>query len=170
VDAGDYHFVELPYGRKELSMVIVLPKEIDGLAGLGKRLTSVEFDHWYSRVQETRMNFDMPRFKFTTSLQLRKSLISLGMRTVFAGATADLSGMSEEHLSVSEVIHQTFIEVDEKGTEAAAATAVVTRGYASVVATPDPISIHVDRPFMFVIRDNRTGVILFLGRVSEPEV
>jgi serpin B len=101
-----------------------------------------------------------------TQADLAGTLQALGMPLAFDPDRADFSGMTDqERLSISSVIHQANIDVDEKGTEAAAATAVVMR---TTAAPAEPVALQVDRPFLFALRDTRTGAILFLGRVSDP--
>jgi serpin B len=108
-----------------------------------------------------------PRFSIETKAQLADVLTALGMPTAFSGA-ADFSGITTaEQLEISDVIHQANIDVDEKGTEAAAATAVVMRAGS---APGEPVTFRVDRPFLFALRDVPTGAILFLGRVADPSI
>ena len=161
----DFQLVELPYDGNELSMVILLPDEgrfaafrdsLDGPA-LSEALDSVQF---------TRVALAMPRFKIETSLGLNDALSGLGMVKAFDPGAADFSGMDgTRSLYISDVVHKAFVDVDETGTEAAAATAVVV-GTTSVPA--DPITVTIDRPFMFLIRDIETGTVLFLGRLMNP--
>lgn len=109
----------------------------------------------------------MPKFEFRTQTGLNVPLLTLGMTTPFDPSAADFSGMTtQESLFISEVIHEAFIKVDEEGTEAAAATAVVME----LTAAPaiEPVELTLDRPFLFAIRDRDTGTILFLGRVTDP--
>jgi serpin B len=108
----------------------------------------------------------MPKFRMETSFGLNDALADLGMKAAFDPATADFSGMDgTRDLYITDVIHKAFVEVDESGTEAAAATAVIV-GTTSVPA--DPIKVTIDRPFLFLIRDIETGTVLFLGRVMDP--
>jgi serpin B len=109
----------------------------------------------------------MPKFEFRTEVRLRAALSALGMPLAFDDERADFSGITtEERLFISDVFHQGFIAVDEEGTEAAAATAVVFEAVSGMVGT----DVVVDRPFVFAIRDVPTGAILFLGRVTDPSV
>ncbi len=110
------------------------------------------------------MNVYLPKFKITSQFQLDETLKSMGMVSAFNAATADFSGMTERRgLFLSAVIHKTFVDVNEEGTEAAAATG----GFA--VGSPDePKTFRADHPFVFLIKDNRTGAILFLGRIVDP--
>ena len=109
----------------------------------------------------------MPKFEFESEFSLKSALANMGMPIAFSG-DADFSGMTgNKDLSIDEVIHKAFVSLDEAGTEAAAATAVIV----AVTSIPaEPIAVTVDRPFVFLIRDIETGAILFIGRVLNPEV
>ena len=162
---GDgYQVVELPYDGGEMSMVIFLPdpeRFADFEAGLdGDRVWQILADVAYREVELT-----MPRFEFASEFGLSEVLAELGMETAFAGG-ADFSGMTgNRDLFISDVIHKAFVSVDEAGTEAAAATAVVMKMSAM---QPDPVRVTLDHPFLFLIRDIETGAILFVGRVLDP--
>jgi len=114
----------------------------------------------------TQVVLTMPKFTFRSEALLKDALSELGMPIAFSDG-ADFSGMTtQEPLAIADVIHQAFIAVDEKGTEAAAATAVVMR---ATSAPPRQIELRIDRPFLFLIQDDETGAILFLGRLSDPK-
>lgn len=153
-DADGYRVIRLPYQGNRLAMSIVLPdgplSELHGydLHGTGP----------------TPMRLAMPRFKFRTQTSVVEMLQAMGMRTAF-GPGADFSGMTPVGAEISDVVHQAMIDVDEKGTEAAAATAVAM--LSSAQPTPQ-LDIAVDRPFLFAITDTDTGTPLFLGRVTDP--
>jgi serpin B len=116
-----------------------------------------------------RVDVTLPRFKVTSEFELKPALSALGMVRAFDPTRADFSGMTgTRDLSLSAVIHKAFIDVQEAGTEAAAATAVVMMRSAMVVPT-EPVVFRADHPFLFLIRDIRTGTILFLGRFVKPE-
>jgi serpin B len=161
-------FIELPYQGGELSMVIFLPRERDGLpaleesldsASLTVRLASLDF------TSERRVHVTLPRFKMTYSVELTGALRNLGIAAAFDPSEADFSAINgKRDLHVSTVLHKAFIDVNEAGTEAAAAT------FGGMVALGIPISdeFRVDHPFLFLIRDNLTGSLLFLGRVEDP--
>ena len=107
----------------------------------------------------------MPKFEFTSGFSVKKALAAMGMPDAFTD-NADFSGMTgKRDLFISDVIHKAFVSVDEAGTEAAAATAVIM---AATSMPAQPIAVTVDRPFIFLIRDNKTGAILFIGRVLDP--
>lgn len=159
---GDgYAALEMPYDGHELSMVLVLPSDLDSFeASLDSALLSGVIGSLGARGVDVRL----PRFKFESSLDLKEPLSDLGMSIAFSGA-ADFSGISGKGgLSISDVLHKAFVSVNEAGTEAAAATAVIV----GETSAPEPASIQFDRPFLFLIRDIQTGAILFFGRVSDP--
>jgi len=156
--------LELPYNGKQLSMILILPDEPTHLSKLEDELTLANLDSWLSRIPEEDVNVYLPKFKVTWgTFELNKPLQALGMRKAF-GSGADFSGMDgTKILSISAVLHKAFVEVNEEGTEAAAATAVVmSRG------VPRIHTFRADHPFIFLIRDNTTGSILFLGRMVDP--
>ncbi len=154
--------VELPYAGEDLSMVVLLPNEIDGLARLETDLTVENLDRWTSRLRERDVSVFLPRFEITLPFDLTETLRAMGMVDAFENA--DFSGMAEGLLFIAAVLHKAFVKVDEEGTEAAAATAVImARG----VPEPPPV-FRADHPFLFLIRENATGSILFLGRVMNP--
>jgi serpin B len=158
--------LELPYEGRELSMLVLLPGEMQGLSALEKNLTADNFESWRGELKLHQVQVTMPKFTFTSAFQLKKVLGDMGMQVAFT-PKADFSGMtSREKLFIDAVMHKAFVAVDEKGTEAAAATAVTMRP----TSAPDaPMAIfRADRPFVFVIRENRTGSILFVGRVVQP--
>jgi len=158
--------LELPYAGQDLSMVVLLPKEVDGLAVLEDSLTLENLADWTGNLRESEVQVFLPRFKMSSSFELSSTLGSMGMSDAF-DANADFSGMDgSRSLFISAVIHKAFVDVNEEGTEAAAATAVVmARGM-----PPHPATFRADHPFIFLIRDNASGSILFLGRVVDPSV
>ena len=159
-----YQAVELPYDGQELSMVIFLP--VGGNFSVFEReLTAQRANDIIANLESRQVNLAMPRFTFETSLGLKKTLSDMGMPVAFTDA-ADFSGMTgTKGLTIQDVIHKAFIALDENGTEAAAATAVIV-GITSLPA--NPVDVTIDRPFIFLIRDIPTGTVLFLGRVLNP--
>lgn len=156
--------LELPYVGGDLSMFVVLPRKVDGLAELENALTAENLEKWTSDLWEREVFVALPVFKMSGKIMLGGTLASMGMTDAF-GSNADFSGMDgSKSLFISEVIHQAFIDVNEEGTEAAAATAVVM---ARSIPPPVP-TFRADHPFVFLIRDNNTASILFLGRVVNP--
>jgi serpin B len=157
--------LELPYEGEELSMLILLPKG-DDLNALEESLNTENLSEWRNRLIEQRVEVYIPKFKFETKYFMAEDLKGMGMPTAFS-MNADFSGMTgKKDLFISQVIHQAFVEVNEEGTEAAAATAVVWKGLS---VRPKSIKIFkADHPFIFVIQEKETGDILFLGRVTNP--
>ncbi|MEM6958705.1 MAG: serpin family protein [Myxococcota bacterium] len=173
-DIGKARLIEIPYERGRLSMVIVMPKTYDGLADLESSLSDDAISHWNAALRAYgRYHLELPRFRVEAprSMALGDTLKAMGMVTPFDRATADFSAMANppspaDRLYISEVFHKAFVAVDEVGTEAAAATAVVMGRAGSRPAPPEPF--NVDRPFLFYIRDVESGAVLFLGRVVDP--
>jgi serpin B len=159
--------LELPYQGENLSMVVVLPRAKDGLGALESSLSLAKLDGWLNSLAQRRVEISLPRFKLTAEAELKDALSALGMPAAFVAGEADFSGMTgTRELVISAVLHKAFVEVEEKGTEAAAATGVVM-ARASVALAPPPV-FRADHPFLFLIRDNRNGTILFLGRLVRP--
>jgi serpin B len=158
--------LELPYNGKELSMVLLLPKEIGGLRALEKSLTSEKIAGWMAKLTKKEIHVYLPRFTVTSGFRLDETLKKLGMPSAFNVAEADFSGMTgKKDLYITAVVHKAFVDVNEEGTEAAAATAVVM-GLKSVAM--QPLEFRADHPFLFLIRENASGAILFIGRLSNP--
>jgi len=163
----DIQLLEMPYIKDALSMVVLLPKKVDGLAALEKDLTAGKVNQWLKDMTGQTVEVTFPKFTFTSSFELEDSLAALGMTDAFDPRKADFSGMTAaEHLYISAVIHKAFVAVDEEQTEAAAATAVVMAGAAPPVKAK--VLFKADHPFIFLIRHNATGEILFLGRLVDP--
>jgi serpin B len=164
----DFQALELPYAGDALSMVVFLPKKADGLDAFEKTLTPENLDKWLKSRRMQEVQVFLPRFTMTILYQdLAETLAEMGMPLAFDDTKADFSGMTTvERLWISAVIHKAFIDVNEKGTEAAAATAVITPGES--MPAPPPV-FRADHPFFFLIRDTKTGSILFMGRVVNPK-
>ena len=158
--------VALPYQDERLSMLIVLP-DVGKLSEVESMLASGGVGSIDAALTEQTVDLALPRFRFDTPVGLADALKTLGMVRAFDPDLADFSGLSEMPLYISDVVHKAFIAVAEKGTEAAAATAVIFGDPVSAPLVP-PLSILVDRPFLFLVRDDATGAILFMGRVSDP--
>ncbi|XP_078686720.1 leukocyte elastase inhibitor-like isoform X11 [Branchiostoma floridae x Branchiostoma belcheri] len=160
-----FRVLELPYVEKELSMLIFLPDEVEGIRNLESALTATTLQTVSSQMYSTKVNLMLPRFKLEQDFSLGETLKKMGMGEAFSDG-ADFSGMSAAaDLFISEVVHKAFVEVNEEGTEAAAATGV--RMKMRMMPRP-PVPFLVDHPFMFLIRDNRSNSVLFLGRMSKP--
>ena len=160
--------LELPYVGNELSMLILLPKKKDGLNELERKLSIRNLTKWTKKMWEREVNVFLPKFKMSCGFGLADTLKAMGMPDAFDPTKADFSGMDgrEHWLYIGAVIHKAFVDVNEEGTEAAAATAVVME-LASAMPDP-PVEFLADHPFIFLIRENRTGSILFMGRVEDP--
>ncbi|HVS35534.1 MAG TPA: serpin family protein [Gemmataceae bacterium] len=155
--------LELPYAGDELSMVLLLPHKIDGLADLEKALTPQNLDGWLGKLRKVdEVEVSIPRFKMTSRFELKDTLRDMGMPTAFSEAS-DFSGFTggPNGLHIAHVIHKAYVDVNEEGAEAAAATAVVSDDSA-------PPQFRADHPFLFLIRNRRSGAILFLGRMTDP--
>jgi len=158
---GDgFQAVRLPYGDGRLSMIVFVPDFNDGLTALLKKLDAAHWAEWMKGLRPAEGGVQLPRFRLEYEVELDKTLKALGMGPAFRGG---FTGISDDDMWISTVLHKTFVEVDEEGTEAAAATAVVMmRG------APAGYLVRADRSFLCAIRDERTGAILFLGAVTRP--
>jgi serpin B len=165
-ETDELQIIELPYKGKELSMIILLPKK--SMEEVEQKLSTKKLDEWKNSMHKRDVYVYFPKFKLETKYFIAKNLSEMGMPTAFS-ADADFTRMfdsskTSENLYISQVIHQAFVQVNEEGTEAAAATAVVMR----TGAMPDYIEFKADHPFIFIIQENTTGLILFMGKVVDP--
>ena len=167
-DGGTFQALDLPYKGNELSMVVLLPKKTDGLSALEDSFTAETLASWLPKLQSgNRVILALPRFTMTQRFELSGILGAMGMPQAFSNR-ADFSGMTgRPGLTISAAVHKAFVDVNETGTEAAAATGTVMMGMARRVEPP-PIVFQADHPFLFMIRDTKSGSILFLGRVVDP--
>jgi serpin B len=165
-EGNGYQAVELPYRDSNVSMLFILPKvgrfeEMEG-AFSAESVTAVT-----ESLTPRQVHLFVPKFTFESEFNLSEALIQMGMPAAFG--SADFSGMTgNRDLFISDVVHKAFVAVDAEGTEAAAATAVIMK-LTSAAVIEEPILIKLDRPFLFLIHDNDTGTILFIGRVLNPE-
>jgi serpin B len=168
--AGDnLRLLDLPYGDGTLSMVVLLPEKVDGLPELEAKLSTASLQKWMGGAHAQEVIVFLPKFKTSAEFQLADTLKAMGMASAFEPKTADFSGMTgRKELFFSAVIHKAFVDVNEEGTEAAAATGVIMMRSSAVVRPKAPPVFRADHPFVFLIRDNRNGAILFLGRVNDP--
>lgn len=171
-ETGSLKILELPYEGNALSMLILLPKE-DDVGAVEESLNSEKLAEWKNLLRNEKVSVYLPKFKFETKYFMAQGLKEMGMAAAFtagidSGGEADFSGMTgSRKLNIDEVIHQAFVDVNEEGTEAAAATAAMM-GFGGI-PIPKPIKIFkADHPFIFIIQDRNTGNILFMGRVSDP--
>jgi serpin B len=157
--------LELPYAGKSVSMIVFLPKQTDGIASLEKGFSIDNYYAWTTALKMQNAKVFLPKFSMTAEFELSDVLKKMGMTDAFS-LTADFSGMTgTKDLLIDKVVHKAFIDVSEKGTEAAAATAVVIREKSMPV---NVVTFRADHPFMFVLRDNATNNILFIGKVANP--
>ena len=161
----DLQFLDMPYQGKEISMLVLLPAKKDGLAGLESKLSSKFVDGLLVTGQWEDVLVTLPRFNLEFGAEISDLLPKMGMTDAFSSA-ADFSGMTgARDIFLSKVLHKAMVDVNEEGTEAAAVT-VTTMPMAA--AAPEFKTFCADHPFLFLIRDNKTGSILFLGRVVDP--
>jgi serine protease inhibitor len=182
-DGHGFTMLEIPYKGDDLSMVAIVPQAADGLTALESSLTSASIQSWVGKLQKRAVNVFLPKFKLKTAYTLNDTLKAMGMVRAFVNPAAgpngaDFDGMCaiqnpalDQKLYIGLVVHKAFVAVDEKGTEAAAATAGPMRPGAMrrphmVPFTP---TFRADKPFVFLIRDRHTGCILFLGRMVSPK-
>lgn len=159
--------VELPYRDGEVSMLVVLPRQIEGLAALERTLSVARLNAWRNTQTERRVNVMLPKFAMTFEAWLGKTLKAMGMAEALTWPGANFAGLDGDPnwFYIDEVIHKAYVDVDERGTEAAAATAVVMM--LGGMPAPPPV-FRADHPFLFLIQENRTGSILYIGRVTDP--
>jgi serine protease inhibitor len=166
LSASNFQAVEMPYASNQLSMVILLPNQVDGLAQLEQELSPAFLSNVLARLSPADCAVYLPRFTLETSFQLSSTLAEMGMPDAFEPGLADFSGIDgATDLSISAVFHKAWVQVNEAGTEAAAATVVIV---ADLIPPPPPVSFRADHPFVFFIRDTQTGSILFMGRLANP--
>lgn len=166
LDNDSFQALELPYQGGKLAMDVFLPRKVNGLPEFESVVTAEKLTEWIAKLQQQTVWVALPKFKMTSAFELNSALAGMGMLLAF-GAGADFTGMSErgKELFLSQVMHKAYVEVNEEGTEAAAAT-----GQAVVKATimPRPIDFRADHPFFFLIRDIGSGTVLFMGRIENP--
>jgi len=166
-NSPNFDMIDIPYGDSIYSMSIIMPDNGISVDELVDEMDIVTWSNAIDNLRNVEMTLTIPKFKIENKEYLKETLRSLGMKKVFNPSQADLSGINGTGgLWVSKVIHQSFVEVDEKGTEAAAATVVAVE----LKASPIVSSFVADKPFLFVIRDNATNSILFIGKVINPSL
>jgi serpin B len=161
---GDnYQAVELPYDGNELSMVILMPKA-DNFKAFETAMSSRQIGDTINNIKYQQVELSMPKFKIESKFSLKKELSAMGMSDAFNNA--DFSGMDgRTDLEIADVVHKSYVSVNEAGTEAAAATGVIMR---ETAMPTELVKVTIDHPFIFLIRDIKTGTILFIGRVMNP--
>jgi serpin B len=160
-----FRAVRLPYGEKRMAMYIFLPDRDSSLREFQKGLTADNWNRWMSRFRQMEGSIVLPRFKLEYEKELSQTLVALGMGIAF-GSEADFSAISHTPSYISKVIHKTFVEVNEEGTEAAAATAVLMAK--AMMMPQETFRMVVDRPFFCAVQDDVTGALLFMGAIVEP--
>lgn len=168
-ESEDFQAVRLPYGEGRMSMYLLLPAEGKSVNDLLPQLTAAKWREWVKSFHETEITVALPRFKAKHKSSLNEQLAAMGMGDAFSGTKADFSGIPKDgskELSISKVVHEAVLEVEEKGTKAAAATGVIV-GVTS--AMREEKFITFDRPFLFAIYDDKNDVVLFLGKIARPE-
>jgi len=164
----DFTAVALPYGDSTFSMVVMLPSGEQEVSDLVAKLDDVHWDAWFDNSKLMKVQVDFPKFKYEFKKLLNDPLINLGLGVAFS-YEADFTRINPAGgLFISRVIHQTFIDVQEEGTEAAAAT-IVEILETSGVGGSSPIYFKADKPFLYLIKENSTGAIIFIGKVGKPE-
>jgi len=169
LETSSFQALRLAYKGGNLSMIVFLPRKVDGLPEFEKSLTTDKLAGWLTKLDWREVRVFLPRFRVTSAFTLNEVLSAMGMQQAFDAKAADFSGMTGgKDLFISLVIHKAFVDVDEKGTEAAAATAVLAPTTAAPGPSP-PAVFRADHPFLFLIHDQRSGSILFIGRVTNPK-
>jgi serpin B len=169
-ETPELQILQMPYVGQNLALVVLLPRRVDGLAALEQTLTANQLTTWLGQLPARKVDVTLPKFQMDTNYELKKPLADLGIRLAFSPGQADFAGMNrgQEPLYLSAVVHKAFVDVNEEGTEAAAATGAAV---AAMAMPTQPVAIPVfraDHPFLFAIRDVHTGVLLFLGRLTQP--
>lgn len=159
--------ISLPYGSGRMSMYVFLPKPNTTLQSFYSTLTPENWEQWIKQFRTREGSISLPRFKLEYDITLNQTLQALGMGIAFQDR-ANFTGMTSTPVSIDEVKHKTFVEVNEEGTEAAAVTSVGVRA-TSAMPVDEPFNMVVDRPFFVAIRDNQTGTLLFMGSIVEPK-
>ena len=170
MEAEDFQILRMPYKGDNISMIVILPKRDDGISSLERSLSKEALMQWGDALDAEsqglkKVDVTMPRFSLDAKYFLSNSLSNMGMKLAFSDK-ADFSGMDgRKDLLISDVVHRAFIDVNEEGTEAAASTAV----FATTLSIEPPVPAFIaDHPFLFLIQDRESGIILFMGRVSDP--
>ena len=168
-ESDDLQILELPYAGFQQSMLIILPREIDGLVGLSDLLSLENLQKWQDRLEERDVVVIIPKLRAECRYELSSVLSSLGMVDAFSPDTADFSAISCQRpgLYIAQVVHEAIVRLDEAGTEASAST-VIKMGLTGWMPHDEPVVFCADHPFVFFITDRPTGTILFMGKISNP--
>jgi serpin B len=163
----DFRAVELPYGDSAFSMVVMLPSVDKTVTDLVSNLDVEHWDSWFENSCMMNVQVELPKFKYGLKSMLKDPLCNLGLGVAFSGAADFTRIRSAGELFISRVIHQTFIDVQEEGTEAAAATIVEIKELSGIGG--GPVIFKADKPFLYLIKENSTGAIVFIGKVGKPD-
>ena len=166
-ESNDAQMMKIDYENKKASMFIIMPKENVDIDKYISELDEQKFANLEKAQQTFKADVSMPKFKIESRYEMKKVLMGMGIKAAFS-KNADFSKMNgKSNLLIDEVIHKSFIEVSEKGTEAAAATAVIVREKSAIVNKNPKVTIN--RPFVFIIKENKNNAILFIGKYVKPE-
>ncbi len=166
---SDAEMVELPYKDNRFSMIVLLPDKSSNIQTLEKAMNANQFDEWLAAMSPRRVKIFLPKFKQENDYELAPVLAALGMPSAFKAGEANFSGITgENNIYISNILHKTFIEVGEEGTEAAAATAVIMMKMSLPPQDNDAVVFRAERPFIYLIKDNRSGAIIFIGKYTKP--
>jgi len=167
-ETDQFQAVSLPYGEtRRMSLYVFLPKSSNTLSKFSQTLTADTWQQWMTHFRSRPGAVQMPRFKLEYKTDLKRSLSALGMGIAFDPLRANFSGISEVPARIDQVKHKTFVDVNEEGTEAAAVTSIGIRATSAII--DEPFQMVVNRPFFCAIRDDRTGMILFMGAIVDPK-
>jgi serpin B len=168
-EADDWQAVQMMYRGGSLVMLVMLPREREGLAALESKLSADMFKDVTGKLHGQKVRLSLPKFKSESAFKLKPTLEAMGMTDAFSADKADFSRMTEQdRLCIQAVVHKAIIEVNEEGTEAAAATGVGMALAAAPIAD-EPKIMNCDHPFLYFIRDTKTGTVLFMGRLTDPK-
>jgi serine protease inhibitor len=164
-EGNGFVLAEFPYGQGNFVMDVILPNDHSGLSSAIAQVSDANFSGWINQMSERKIDLSFPRFKYGFKKELKEVLSDMGMKIAFNDG-ADFSNISDQYdLLINDVTHQSFIETNEEGTEAAAATVV---GIGVTSMPPSPLVYKMDHPFMYIIRETTTNSIIFMGRVADP--
>jgi serpin B len=166
METDDLQAVEIYYGDRSYSMTILLPKEKAGIDKLVSQFNQESWTEWKRRFRSKKGTLELPKFKLEYKIKLKEILADMGMKSAFSSSEANFSSLSDDAIWIDEVLHKTFVRVDEAGTEAAAVTSVAM---ATGFDPSAPFEMIADHPFLFAIREVDSGALLFIGKVMEPE-
>ena len=165
---NDVDALEMTYSHPDLAMYVVLPKQRDGLRNLEKRLTGKELRNIFAHLEQKRVQVQLPKFTVRSPIDLKQTLVQVGLESIFSNQ-ANFSRMSEMELKVGAAVHEAYINVNENGTEAAAATGFSMMPRSMPFPVHDPTPFVADHPFLYAIVHKPTGAIVFLGKVNSVE-